>query len=118
MPAESLCRGSFGVIQLQGIVFALQAGCAYPVACGQSVEDRHTQIEADIFVEVVIHLLAESTVDCRIIVRSETSAETQLRIISALGNADAVFASFQAILCRLYGGFADQCRLEDFIRRG
>ena len=91
-----------GIIQLQGVVFTLQAGCTYPVACSQSVKDGNTQIKTDVFVEIITHLLAESAVDCRIIIRTETSAESQLRIVTALGDSDTVFTSFQTILCSLY----------------
>lgn len=112
MLAEFLCRGSFGIIQLQRVVLALQAGCTYPVACSQSVEDRYAQIETDVFVEVITHLLTESPVDGRIVVRTEASVETQLRIITALGDSDTVFASFQTILRSLYRSLAAQCYLE------
>ena len=92
-----------GIIQLQGIVFTLQACRAYPVTGRETVENRYAEVESYIFVEVIVHLLAESTVDGRIVIRTETTVQAQLRVVVALGNTDIVFTAFQAELCSLYG---------------
>ena len=99
-----LVEGLLRIVELQEQVILLQAGGAHAVAGGQAVEERDAQIQADIAVEVVLHLVAKSqgrTSAHGVIARPQPAAERELGIESTLGDTDALVAAFQTIFRRL-----------------
>ena len=82
-----------------------------------TVENRYAEVESYIFVEVIVHLLAEGAVNGRIVIRTEATVQAQLWVVVALGDADAVLATLQTELCSLDGGFTYHSCLEYFIWR-
>ena len=111
-----LIQGFLGLVQLQGVVLALEAGGADAVARGQAVEEGDAEAEAYVLAEVVLHLLAEAAVQGGVVAGAQAAVEAELRIVRALCDADAVQAAFQPVLGGLDGGFVGQGYLVDFVR--
>ncbi|KAA6341432.1 hypothetical protein EZS27_010771, partial [termite gut metagenome] len=93
----------FDVVHLQRILCLLQLRQTYAVACTETVEYGNAKIESQIPVQVIFQLrtkaTAAKTIHC-IKTCTQSGAERKLRIISALRNAYALFASFQPVLRR------------------
>ena len=91
------------IVERQLLVLLTDTDRTDLVARLETVEDRHAEVQTDILREVVLELGTEAIrLKARggVIVRAETTAQRERRIVASLRNLDAVLSTFQLQLLR------------------